>query len=262
MTDSVPHFGADNHPNMDALSEFVSGDGTPEWRAAVEEHLAQCAACREDVRSLRGTVALLHALPQIAPPVSFQLGPEYARRTSPATGTAAGGSGSDARILRLLPVVRVLSVAAVLLFLVIGGVSFYEGRFQDDAANNASDSAAPMVTSETEAPAAAFQESEGETSSEAPPKSAAVAPSQAGVVDRGESASASGDRPVPADAAQESEATPPGSLARQSEAEPTVAATADKGNGFPWFSTAIGLGVLAIILVGLWVTLTRITRSR
>lgn len=258
MSDSVLHFSANNHPNMDALSDFVSGEGTPEWRAAVDAHLATCEVCREDVRTLRGTVALLHALPQIAPPVSFQLGPEYERRTP------ASGSSAPAKIVRLLPVVRVLSIAAVLLFLVIGGVSFYEGRIQGDNAGSkiTSNAAVPTSTSETTSSGAAFEESEGETSSDTAPKSAAVAPSQGGVVDRGESASADGGNSAPADTAQESEATPPGSQADQAATASSESVDNDDDTGFPWLSTSIGLGALALVLVGLWITLTRVTRSR
>ena len=66
MTDNVPQFDAHHHPDSDLLNGYISGDGPPELRAAIAAHLATCDACRENVRSLRGTVALLRGLPQVA----------------------------------------------------------------------------------------------------------------------------------------------------------------------------------------------------
>jgi anti-sigma factor RsiW len=49
------------------LSAYIDGALAPAALAAVEGHVAACAACREHVAELRGTVALLQALPDPVP---------------------------------------------------------------------------------------------------------------------------------------------------------------------------------------------------
>lgn len=260
MTANVPHLDAEHHPDIDLLSDFVSGDDAPEVRAAIAAHLATCEACREEVRSLRGTVALLHDLPQISPPVSFQLGPEHAR-----TARSGGGVAPEpSRVVRLLPLVRTLSVAAVLLFLVIGGGAFLSDRNQGSDSQPAmvADQAAPTVGSETGGASGSLKEAEDQSSeSEAPPRSAAVPPQTGGVVDRGDSASADVNNPAPASSGQDAEATPPAD--RVGQGAPISSESVDTSDdGFPWLSTTIGLGAVAIVLVGLWIALARLSRQR
>ena len=258
MTANVPHLDAQHHPDIDLLSDYIAGDDAPEVRAAIAAHLATCEACREDVRSLRGTIALLHDLPQFSPPVSFQLGPEYAKEPR------SGGSVTPepSKVVRLLPLVRALSVAAVLLFLVIGGATFIGDRNHNDGGQTAmvADRAAP--TSETGGASGSLQESEDQSSdSEAPPRAAAVPPQTGGVVDQGDSASADVNNPAPASSGQDSEATPPGETVGQGA--PISSESVDTSDdGFPWLSTTIGLGAVAIVLVGLWIVLARLSHQR
>ncbi|MGC4191267.1 MAG: zf-HC2 domain-containing protein [Thermomicrobiales bacterium] len=262
MTANVPRFDTMHHPDIDLLSDFVSGDDSPELRAAITEHLATCEACRGQVCSLRATVALLRGLPQIAPPVSFQLGPEYERH--PRSG--AGGSAQPSPIVRLLPLVRTLSVAAVLLFLVIGGTAVFENRNHDsgnDAAMVGKGGAEP--TSETDSASDALQESGNQSSEPVAPARAAAVPPQAaggGVVEQGDSASANADQPVPAASGQDAEATPPADSVGQGAPLSSESVDTSDKDGFPWLSTTIGLGALAVILVGLWLVLARISRQR
>lgn len=259
MTANVPHLDAEHHPDIDLLSDFVSGDDAPEVRAAIAAHLASCEACREAVRSLRGTVALLHDLPQFSPPVSFQLGPEHAR-----TARSGGAAPEPTPIVRLLPLVRTLSVAAVLLFLVIGGGAFLSDRNQGSDSQPAmvADQAAPTPAGETGGGAGTFQESEDQSSdAEAPARSAAVPSQPGGVVDRGDSASADMNGPAPASSGQDAEATPPAD--RVGQGAPISSESVDTSDdGFPWLSTTIGLGAVAIVLVGLWIALARLSRQR
>jgi predicted anti-sigma-YlaC factor YlaD len=49
------------------LSAFIDHQLGPERQAAVQLHLSACPECREDLRSLEATVALLRQLPQAAP---------------------------------------------------------------------------------------------------------------------------------------------------------------------------------------------------
>ncbi|MGC4107473.1 MAG: zf-HC2 domain-containing protein [Thermomicrobiales bacterium] len=255
MTDNLLRFDAHHHPDIDLLSDYVSGGGSPETRAAITAHLVECEACREDVRSLRATVALLHDLPQIAPPVSFQLGAEYAK--SPRSGGSV--TPEPSKIVRLLPLVRTLSVAAVLLFMVIGGAALFDSRDHNDGQQSA------MIgpTSVTEGDSDALKGSGNQSSDdEAPARSAAVPPTTGGgVVDRGDSASADVNNPAPAGAAQDAESTPPGGSVGQGSIASESVDTSGK-DGFPWLSTTIGLGALAVVLIGLWLVLARMGRQR
>jgi anti-sigma factor RsiW len=49
------------------LSAYLDGELTPDWAAEVRGHLADCAACRADLETLRATKRLLEALPAPQP---------------------------------------------------------------------------------------------------------------------------------------------------------------------------------------------------
>ena len=55
------------------LSEYMDGWLSSSQQRWVEEHLARCAACAEECRSLRATVGLLRSLPALPVPRSFAL---------------------------------------------------------------------------------------------------------------------------------------------------------------------------------------------
>ena len=79
----------------DGLSGYVDRGLSPEETARVEEHLSRCQGCREELESLRATVALLHRLPEVTPSRRFALAPVkpmLGRRVLPALGFAAAGT--------------------------------------------------------------------------------------------------------------------------------------------------------------------------
>jgi hypothetical protein len=55
------------------LSAYIDDEANADERALVEAHLATCAACAQDLTTLRGTVALVGQLPQVAAPRPFTL---------------------------------------------------------------------------------------------------------------------------------------------------------------------------------------------
>jgi anti-sigma factor RsiW len=63
-----------------ALSAYIDGQLSDRERARAEEHLATCALCRNELASLRYTLALLRELPPAVPRRSFAL---PAQATSP-----------------------------------------------------------------------------------------------------------------------------------------------------------------------------------
>jgi Putative zinc-finger len=79
----------------DALSGYMDGRLNPEEAVRVEEHLNTCRGCREELESLRATVALLHRLPEVTPSRSFALAPVKplpGRRVLPALRFATAGA--------------------------------------------------------------------------------------------------------------------------------------------------------------------------
>ena len=56
---------------QEKLSEYLDGELPPPARTAFETHLASCPACRQDVASLRTTLATLARLARAEPPANF-----------------------------------------------------------------------------------------------------------------------------------------------------------------------------------------------
>ena len=61
----------DHETTQDLLSSYLDGDLTPEQRAEVDAHLAECEACREELELLQLTLDALHDLPELEAPAGF-----------------------------------------------------------------------------------------------------------------------------------------------------------------------------------------------
>ena len=55
------------------LSSYIDGEVSAAEARRVEEHAAGCSVCRDEIESLRTTVDLVRALPELEPPRSFEL---------------------------------------------------------------------------------------------------------------------------------------------------------------------------------------------
>jgi len=78
----------------DLLSGYTDRRLDPEDAARVEGHLSTCLGCREELESLRATVALLHRLPEVMPSRNFAVAPVRTlpgRRALPALRFATAG---------------------------------------------------------------------------------------------------------------------------------------------------------------------------
>ena len=95
----------------ETLSAYIDGELAGRERAQVEQHLKECQACAENLRTLRQTLALLKELPVIPAPRSFAVRPGVAR-PRPAPAPSAWGYG----LLK-----GATAIAALLLVLLIGG---------------------------------------------------------------------------------------------------------------------------------------------
>ena len=61
------------HVDVDTLSAYLDSQITPTERTRVDEHLASCLVCQNELDGLRRTVTLLQALPRMPVPRAFTL---------------------------------------------------------------------------------------------------------------------------------------------------------------------------------------------
>lgn len=114
------------HLDLDTLNALVD-DAIPEAeRPGIMEHLAGCTECRQELAELRATARLCAALPQFIPPHAFTLGPEFDRQPG------------NPRLIRMLPVIRSLAVAALLVFVLVSAFAVINTR-PSSASSPASD---------------------------------------------------------------------------------------------------------------------------
>lgn len=144
---------AQTHIHTKLLSAFLDGQVSPAERAAIETHLSGCAICRQELESLRKTVALLRALPRREVPHAFTLSEATVVGRRPAarvpwSGGLARGLGAATAI------VLVVVLAATLLRqpMAVPGPSM--ARFAPTAATAESTSELPVAPAAVpEAPA-------------------------------------------------------------------------------------------------------------
>lgn len=236
---------APRHIRTDDLSAYIDGRVSDSERRAIAEHIAACAECRTELAQLRATVRLLNGLRQVSPGRSFQLGMEHDRqhdRRSP--------------VVRLLPVVRSLSVAAIILFIVASGALLL-GNTRDDGSTPAGSS----IVSETSVTDGASQGAGESNTSGARPAPDTDSSGSGTLIDRGAAASRGDDPLEDLTALQETPADQPSSdVARAGD----ITASTDGGPS-RWTSeygagVVLGLGVLALVLVALWILLVRMSR--
>jgi hypothetical protein len=105
-----------SHPRAE-LSAYLDSQLDPAARARVERHLARCAACRQELETLRQTVALVRQLPSAEPPRSFALQPSMVRGARSTTGGASTGRPWSA----FRPALAA-ALAAILVIVAAGGL--------------------------------------------------------------------------------------------------------------------------------------------
>ena len=165
MTDTPGHLADD------ILNAWIDGIATPDEQQIVDGHLATCETCQRRMDELQAIKAMLSSMPQVAPPRSFALTPGQAKKPTPIRERTTASN-----IVRLLPIVRTLSVAAILAVLILGG-SLVLG--QDDATFSPGETT-EMQSGETEDESRTFGASNPAPASQ----------ERGEVVDQGEAASA------------------------------------------------------------------------
>jgi hypothetical protein len=189
------------------LSGYLDGILEPARRSEVDAALATDPSLRAELADLRAITSILADMPVYTPRRSFTLGEEF-RKPTPIH--AAPG-----RVVRLLPLIRQLSVAAALIFMVVAGALFFEINGGSDASvTNSSDHAS--------------QPSEDAASDEV-------------LTERGESASAND---APMDDLTTSQASD-----EQGAGQGSAAGDDDHTT---WVWIAVGTGAVAVALGGVW----------
>ena len=218
------NFNISDHPDADMLNAWVDNAVSNDERRDVGAHLESCAACQSEVDSLLLVKQLLSALPDPALPRSFQLTPEIAHTREPIAEPILPSA-----VVRLLPIVRILSIAAVLAVLILGGATAF-GPVSDALSDDEPNLTTEFVTNRAVG-----------ASRDANPASLAKAPGE--VIDQGEAATST-----------DSAMRAIGSGVPQVEIS-----TADERSLLE--IATISTGILAVSMVGLWVLLEKLSRT-
>ena len=230
----------------DDLNAFVDNTLDPEGRAQVEALLAGNPLIKHELAELQAIARLMSQLPELTPRRSFRLGDEFAKDpVAPAPG----------KILHFLPIVRTLSVAAALVFMVVAGSLFF-----DINGNTDGDSGATFQEQRDILGAIDETESAAESSDEAEDAGAEAAPgnNESSMTSRGDAASV-GDDPMQDLAQEESGADVAQPAPSNSIGSPVVPVADDDRSSWIWSSVL--LGGLALGLAGLWFVLAKVGRQ-
>lgn len=159
----------------DTLNAYIDGSLGPEERSALEAALDQDRDLREELAELQATARLLATLPEYTPPRSLRLASSHAKPTPIVTAQPVRTA------IRLLPLVRTLSVAAAIVFMVVAGSLFFDinGQSMSDAGQTLQQQ--NVIMGETTGSSQASEQAGDE---------AAASDSAGGLVQRGDAASA------------------------------------------------------------------------
>ncbi|HYI25140.1 MAG TPA: hypothetical protein VD767_07010 [Thermomicrobiales bacterium] len=196
------------------LSDYLDDLLEPARRDEVDAALAVEPDLRAELNDLRAISLALGDMPTYVPRRSFTLGAEH-RKPTPITA-------APSRVVRLLPLVRQLSVAAALLFMVVAGALFFDINGNDTSVTNSGDQAS--------------QTTEDAASDEI-------------LADRGESASAGNE---PMDDLTNLQAADNAAAA---------GGGGDADDRTTWIWVTVGLGAVAVALGGTWYGMAKTGRQ-
>jgi anti-sigma factor RsiW len=203
------------------LQAYLDGDLSPEEREAFELQLAEDDDLRSETEDTRALVSLLRGLPAYEVPRSFALTPEMVR--------AAGAP--PPKVIRLLPMVRTLAVAAMLAFIVVSAFTGYQLVVEtgEDGVTNQPTNASEDATGESATDGVVTGVGESAASGAVPPEQ----PGSAELPQTNDTGTSSG---------------------QQGGSDPSGTSADDQTI---WLLSSAGFGVLALALGGYWVYLVR-----
>jgi hypothetical protein len=256
-----------DHPSPEELSAYLDGQLDQTSRTWVDAHVRGCERCAREVASLRATVRLLAALPQVAAPRSFALRDDAIR--------SRRGVWWDASL-------RAAAAVAAVLFVVLGIVDAAQPSERQAVAPYAASApdregvpqpaAAPAALQAPSAPQQAGNPGEADTESAralAPMKAAASEPTRDAAAPLAEGTpgaalaqSFSGRAAAPGDEGSAAQTVPAGEPATTAArpaleriGETTGTDTTERGEGLPsvegWDLVRLGrdvAGALAVVL--------------
>lgn len=239
-----------SHPvGSDDLNAYVDGVLSNDERAWLDAQAGLDPAIHQELLELGATARLLGTLPTLKPRRSFALGAEYARPT-PIAATANGNG-----ILQFLPIVRTLSVAAIMVFMVVAGSLFFD--INGNSTGNTSQEFAQqneILSSVTESNGDASHNAEDANE---PPAPAAAQENESSMTSRGDAASASDD-PMEDLTQLESAAGADEEASTSTTAQDAADVDEDRSS---WVITSTVIGGLALALAGIWFVLARMGRE-
>ncbi|MEE8443188.1 MAG: zf-HC2 domain-containing protein [Dehalococcoidia bacterium] len=204
------------------LSPYIDGYLESHKQKALEEHLAQCASCQQELEGLRAVTSLLHRVPQVPVPRSFVL------TQAPAPRMAWG--------IRYTAPLRYATAAAALLLMAVAVGDLVTGQLP--------------ITAQEGIPS--MEQSKGQATDEPSEEMFTdVAPTEEGVAPtRDMPAPEPMAAPAPGDAEEVLEETTP--------ITPTLEESSDRNTLYRWVEIALGaiLAVMATMVVIQW----RLTR--
>jgi hypothetical protein len=207
------------------LHAYIDDELPTDERAAIDRAVESDAGLRQELLELQATASLLASLPEFTPRRSFQLGKEHARPTPISAG----------RVVRLLPIMRTLSVAAAIMFMVVGGALFLDLNGNSPTDPGKTFTQQNVIMGVTDPPSQASQDAEDETSADT------------GMVSRGDTASAD-EAPV--------ESLPVEAPASAAEPAPVAAnGDAESSDRDLWVLSVVALGAVVLVSGGVWYTL-------
>lgn len=258
-----------SHPiGSDDLNAYVDGWLSHEQRAYIDAQVAQYPELRIELDELQATARLLATLPEFAPRRSFVLGSEHAK---------AAPAPTPGKIIQFLPLVRSLSVAATLVFMVVAGSLFFDinGDSKNDSqekfqAQNEIMSNSGVTESEAEASDLAEDAPDQAAPAAADDSSqSASEDNESSMTSRGDAASADEAPMEDLTALQESDddESPSGNTSDQvaqtsnTETASSNVVPSDDDDRTTWLWSSIAAAGIAIALAGLWVVLAQAGRQ-
>jgi anti-sigma factor RsiW len=221
------------HVPIEDLSAFLDDELSDAERAAIERHLIECSSCRETVAEMEGLRGLLGQLPQFDVPRSFTISP----------GAIHPAQAPSPAVVRMLPVIRALSIAAAIAFLLVSVVTIFQMTGSDG------DLTTDAGMFETSGAADASEDVTGDSAA------------GSGLIDRGDSAArnpALSQEPGGA-------AVDPDDQSDSGAANTDLAASStspgDDETGV-WLNLSLVLGILALALGSMWWWLARKQQPR
>lgn len=146
-----------HHLSAEEITAYLDGECTQAELQAASSHLETCTECRQVADDQQFVKTLMGSLNEVELPRSFALTSDMVQEPSPlaSPGESTSTSTAGGNLIRFEPVTRLLSIAAVLAFLVLGGAQLAGVGEQSDSTSNQA-----IELSETDSADGALQEQE------------------------------------------------------------------------------------------------------